>query len=178
MEYMLMPLKRYAQFSGRSRRLEFWLWFLAMFVINIVFAILIITAIGGSALFSNPEDVAGNMAMMFAGAGAVLLISGIVSLALLLPSLAVTVRRLHDSDKSGWWIMVFWGPYLISMIFSGIGAALADNGMAFIIIGGLFNFVFLIGCVAMLVLCLLDGTRGPNRYGDDPKRPSSAEIFA
>ncbi|AHE53167.1 DUF805 domain-containing protein [Sphingomonas sanxanigenens] len=178
MEWMILPLKRYADFSGRSRRLEFWMWFLAMFVINIVFTVLILMALGGAAAFSDPENIGANMTAIFAGAGVIMIISIVVSLGLLIPSLAVTVRRLHDSDKSGWWIMLFWGPYLLSVVFGFAGAAMGSGGVALMLIGGVFNLLLLVACVVMLVFCVLDGTRGSNRYGEDPKRPTNAEVFA
>lgn len=63
-----------------------------------------------------------------------------------IPGLAVQVRRFHDQDKSGWFILLGFIPY----------------------IGGLILFVF---------MCL-EGTRGPNRFGPDPKDPYSEDVFA
>jgi uncharacterized membrane protein YhaH (DUF805 family) len=88
MSWYLDVLKKYAVFDGRARRKEYWMFFLINIVITLVL-ILIDSLIG---TFSSQ-----------AGLG---LLSGLYSLAVLLPSIAVTVRRLHDTGRSGWWIIV------------------------------------------------------------------------
>jgi len=85
MEYMLMPLKRYADFQGRSRRKEYWMFFL----FNIILAV-----------------VAGVLGNLIFGPGEGHWINNIISLVLLIPSIAVGVRRMHDLDKSGWFIII------------------------------------------------------------------------
>ncbi len=80
-------LSKYATFTGRGRRSEFWWFVLFNFLVSIVASI--IDAILGTGLG--------------AGTGVVGLIAG---LALLLPYLAATVRRLHDTNRSGWWILI------------------------------------------------------------------------
>src|SRR5688572_15623028 len=85
MEWMFMPLKRYADFSGRSRRKEYWSWVLFQFLLGLGYWILIF-AFAGAAVMS------GDMNAMFAAGGAVLLISGLyglLGLAFLIPGLAV-----------------------------------------------------------------------------------------
>ena len=73
----------------------------------------------------------------------------IVWLLLLIPNLAVAVRRLHDTDRSGWWLLLIFLPIL--------------------------------GWLALFVFYCLDGTRGPNRFGTDPKdlsdRRQLDEVF-
>jgi len=89
--------QRYAKFSGRARRKEYWLFVLANIVLNTL-ALAIDTA--GS--FDQSSDPG--------------LFSSIVILGLLIPSLAVTVRRLHDTNRSGWWVLIIFIP-LIGPIF-------------------------------------------------------------
>lgn len=100
MEWMLMPLKRYAEFTGRSRRMEFWMFTLFTTIVSIV--LLFISGLGGA--LTNPEALAvmesGEGA--FAGMGVGIILIGIFGLAVLIPSIAVAVRRLHDRDMSGW----------------------------------------------------------------------------
>ncbi len=79
-------LKNYANFSGRARRAEFWYFTLACFLVYITFAFL--TAITGIANDGSPL-----LTIIFA----------IFYLSLIIPTLAVTVRRLHDINKSGWY---------------------------------------------------------------------------
>lgn len=139
MNWMFLPLKRYADFSGRSRRKEYWMFFLLQVIIYAV-----VMVVGGMLLGSSmPAPGADGMydeqaaaAMMGASSGLMLLYL-VVALALLIPSIAVTVRRFHDQDKSGWLVLL-----------------------------GLIPFV---GGLIVLVFMFLEGTRGPNRYGEDPK---------
>jgi uncharacterized membrane protein YhaH (DUF805 family) len=80
-------LENYANFTGRARRAEFWWYFLANVLISIVFNII--------------------DAVLGLGMGAGLGVLGVIySLAVLVPGLAVGVRRLHDTDKSGWWLLL------------------------------------------------------------------------
>ena len=136
MDWMLMPLKRYADFSGRSRRKEYWMFLL--FIVLVYFALgVVLTMVG---LSGNGEG------SIFGVGGATLIILLLFGLAVIIPSIAVTVRRFHDQDKSGWF-------YLL-------------------------NFIPYVGPIIVLVFMCLEGTRGPNRYGPDPKGGGSEEIFA
>ena len=90
MHYYLDVLKKYAVFSGRAGRAEFWYFVLCNFLIGIVFSIL--TNIVGGAVRG--------------GAGIITTLYSLYSLAVLVPSLAVSVRRLHDIGKSGWMILI------------------------------------------------------------------------
>ena len=87
-------------------------------------------------------------------------LSGLFMVATFVPSLAVTVRRLHDTDRSGWWMLVGIIPYAFLM------AAIATGNLAMV---GLVGTVALVGAIVLLVLTVLDGTKGPNRFGPDPK---------
>lgn len=83
MSWFLEALKKYAVFSGRARRKEYWMYALFVGIIYIVLAV-----IAGASKST---------------AGIALL--GVFYLAILLPSLAVGVRRLHDTGRSGWWLL-------------------------------------------------------------------------
>lgn len=119
-DYMKLALSRYADFSGRSRRMEFWM-----------FAVM---NIGASIVASILDGILGMSGMI---AGAYGPVSLIVGLGLLVPGIAVAVRRLHDQDKSGWWLLIALVP--------------------------------IIGAIALLVFYFLEGTKGDNRFGPDPK---------
>ncbi|MFJ3909142.1 uncharacterized membrane protein YhaH (DUF805 family) [Streptomyces sp. 2132.2] len=88
MNYYTDVLKKYAVFSGRARRQEYWMFFL----FNLGAAIIL--AIVDGALGTYP------------------LLYGIYALAVLLPSLAVAIRRLHDTGKSGWWLLIALVPLI------------------------------------------------------------------
>jgi uncharacterized membrane protein YhaH (DUF805 family) len=88
MNWYLEVLKKYAEFNGRARRKEYWMFFLISTVISIILAVI--------------DSFTGTISEE-AGLG---LFSGIYALAVLIPGLSVTVRRLHDTDRSGWWILI------------------------------------------------------------------------
>jgi uncharacterized membrane protein YhaH (DUF805 family) len=115
--------KKYAVFSGRARRKEYW-----MFVLFNLIAAIILMVLDN--LFGTNFTV-GEMVLPY---GFLYLI---YMLAIIIPSLAVAVRRLHDTDRSGGWIFISLVPF----------------------IGGIW----------LLVLMCLEGTRGANRFGEDPK---------
>ena len=94
---MFAALKRYADFQGRSRRSEFWLFYLFVTAATIICMIIDI----GIGLFDHT-----------AGIG---LLSGVFSLAVVAPSIAVGVRRLHDIDRSGWWLLLLIIPVIGSI---------------------------------------------------------------
>jgi len=96
--WFITAVKKYATFSGRSQRSEYWYFLLFYLIIYVVLAII--------------DGVTGSYSMQ-AGIG---LLTGILSLALFLPSLAVTVRRLHDTDRSGWWILIGLIPLIGGII--------------------------------------------------------------
>jgi uncharacterized membrane protein YhaH (DUF805 family) len=82
-------LSKYVDFSGRARRSEYWYFALFSFLVSLAASIV-------DAVLGTDYD----------GATSGGLIQTVVSLALFLPSLAVGIRRLHDTDRSGWWILI------------------------------------------------------------------------
>ncbi len=98
MNWYLEVLKKYAVFSGRARRKEFWFFVLFNIIISIVLAV--IDGVTGS---FSPE----------AGMG---LLGGIYTLAVLIPGIAVSVRRLHDTERSGWWLLIALVPLIGAIV--------------------------------------------------------------
>jgi len=101
MKWYLKVWQQYADFSGRARRTEYWMFFLFNFIIVMLFYM----AIGAFALNSNGGGLL--YGVMF------LLV--IYALAMFIPALAVEVRRLHDMGKSGWWIFIAFIPLIGSI---------------------------------------------------------------
>jgi len=130
MSWYLSVLKKYAVFQGRARRMEYWMFVL----INMIIAIALLFIDMAIGTF-NEE----------AGVG---ILYSIYTLGVLLPSISVLVRRLHDTDRTGWW---FW-----------------------------ICLIPLVGAIWLLVLLVLDGTAGNNRYGEDPKgiEPAAEDYSA
>jgi uncharacterized membrane protein YhaH (DUF805 family) len=110
MEWMLMPLRRYADFEGRSRRMEYWMFYLFTLIIGMV-AALVILAIALLLYTMNLSESAMGMLLV-----PVWLILFIGSMALVVPTIAVTVRRLHDQDKSGWMFLLGFIPLVGGII--------------------------------------------------------------
>lgn len=98
MTYFLSALKNYAVFSGRTRRRDYWMFVLFNIIFSIVASIL--DRLLGTNLTTPEGYVYGGV------------ISCIYSLAILIPSLAIVVRRLHDINKSGGWIFIFFIPII------------------------------------------------------------------
>ena len=168
MEYMFLPLKRYAEFSGRSRRMEFWMYTLFLVLLWLVFAA-IAMAIIGSALLSG----GGALRAMMATGGAmiiVMILAFVIGLGLFIPTLAVGMRRLHDTDRSGWWLGGFYIADFVSAFLRG------SNGGG--TLGSIASLVTFLLFIVLLVFYCLDGTKGPNKYGPDPKGRVDAEVFA
>jgi len=94
MNWYLEALKKYAVIDGRARRKEY--WFFVLFYIIIVFVLGFIDSMTG--IFSNQYGVG--------------LLSGIFGLAMIIPSITVAVRRLHDTDRTGWWILIAFIPLI------------------------------------------------------------------
>jgi uncharacterized membrane protein YhaH (DUF805 family) len=105
---------KYATFSGRACRSEYWFFILFLTLAQLVAAIV-------------------DLALGFRETGP---LATLLSLAALLPWLAATCRRLHDVDRSGWWLFLWLIP--------------------------------VIGAIVIFVWNVMRGTRGPNRFGDDP----------
>ncbi|MDQ4116118.1 MAG: DUF805 domain-containing protein [Actinomycetota bacterium] len=95
MQWYLKVLRQYADFSGRARRTEFW-----MFVLFNAIAIVILTILDNLLGLSN-SSMGGGAVYVSAG-----ILTGIYQLAVLVPSLAVGARRLHDTGRSGWWQLI------------------------------------------------------------------------
>ena len=112
---MFQPLRKYADFNGRARRSEYWLFALFQILLAIVLYGVIL-AIG----LSNGREQLDENSPMAIVAGLVVILAGIAWLALVIPGLAVMVRRLHDSNHSGWLVLIGFVPFggLVLFVFS------------------------------------------------------------
>ena len=96
-------MRKYVTFSGRATRSEFWWFYLFTVLVNLV-----ATSQASSFVptLLDGQDMTENESSYFLNNFFFLYLSTITSLILLLPSLAVAVRRLHDVGRSGWWILI------------------------------------------------------------------------
>jgi uncharacterized membrane protein YhaH (DUF805 family) len=97
-------LSQYATFSGRARRAEYW-WFVLAYVLAMVVAAVVDAAIGTPVL-------------------EIILVLGAI-----VPTLAVSVRRLHDTDRSGWWLLLGLIPFgsIVVLVFDCLDSQIGSN---------------------------------------------------
>lgn len=140
MEYYIRVLEKYAEFDGRATRSEFWYFVLFNFIVSVVLGIV------NYVLFGQ-KNVLGL----------------IYSLAVLIPSLAVSVRRLHDTGRSGWFVLVMYIPLLLIMVNTYVPGMFSLFAMFPI------SLIFLFGAIVLLVYYVGDSQPGANEYGPNPK---------
>ena len=135
---------KYATFSGRTSRSEYWYFFL--FVI-LVASVLIGVGVAASAGGIDRGQIS-TLSGIFFGA------AGLFYLGMLIPMIAVGVRRFHDRNLSGWWYL---------------GA----------IVAGAIPFVGIAASIAAFVITVLKGTDGENKFGEDPLLVQNrADVFS
>lgn len=190
MKWMFLPFRRYFEFSGRSRRKEYWLFTLFYFVVSFTLSILQF-AIGGNALLSPGFGSTGANETALASLGVIGIVQLILVLGCFFPSLAVSVRRLHDTNRRGWWLLAPLVPYVViigavvagmsAVLMGARGAGFGGDGppVAMFAIVGISLLAFMILAIVLLVFMCLEGTRGPNRFGADPKGSGETlnEVF-
>lgn len=117
LDWMLMPLRRYADFSGRSRRKEYWMF--ALFNLLLILGLMLVAALlGGGGL--DPRALGTPIIALF----------GLYFLAIIVPSIAVQVRRFHDQEKSGWFVLLNFIPYIggfIVLVFMCLEGTQGEN---------------------------------------------------
>jgi uncharacterized membrane protein YhaH (DUF805 family) len=177
-EGFLSVWKHYATFSGRSRRMEFWGFVLFHFIICIIIAMF-------------PEALSSSLNIIY-------------GLAVFIPSLSLTFRRLHDTGRSGWWMIgnmatgFIWAALIGYMMYKviffattndidlGMGVLITDDPVGFVqsfmsvipeaLSPGLINTFwmltsfYIVYSIILLILYMIPGDVGVNRYGSDPKR--------
>lgn len=146
LEAVSVCFRKFVTFSGRASRSEY--WFFTLFAALAGF----VTALADIAIFGASDTVSP--------------LNSIVSLIMFFPGLAVSWRRLHDTNRSGWWIGGLW----LAMLVTGIGAGLVMNGApegqdAMIGIFGVLGIAVLIYSIILLVFFCSKGDPGPNRFG-------------
>ena len=141
--------EKYFTLSGRATRSEYW-WFI-LFQWSVLIALFLVMLL----FFGLDDSLVGGSATGMETAGIVsLVVLGIVFLFFFIPAIAAQVRRFHDRNLSGWWVLAI-------IILSNV------------------PLVGFVASIVGLVITVLRGTDGDNKYGPDPLRAeNSAEIFA
>jgi uncharacterized membrane protein YhaH (DUF805 family) len=160
-------IEKYADFSGRAPRAEYWWYFLALVVAFVVVSIV--------------ESIVGLKGMILGLYGP---LTVLLWAATIVPGIAVGVRRLHDTGRSGWWILLPIIPYFLAFVLGGaamMGAAAGGSSagmMAGAGIAGIFLILGAICAIILLVFMVLPGTPGENRYGVNPYRDGMGTVAA
>jgi len=145
-------LLSYLSFRGRANRQRYW-------VTNVTLVVFVFIA----------------FILAFSAGAIAPAVGGVFALPILVlffASLAVSARRLHDRNKSAWWLILLW---LVPTLISLLGAAAGEGGSEAASLIRVLGLPFSVW--AFIELGCLKGTTGPNRYGDDPLQPT-AEVFA
>lgn len=144
MGWAILPLRKYADFAGRARRREYWS-FVLLYVLMFALASLLDR-------FSGLRGMVGPYGPF----------TFLVLLGLVVPAVAVGVRRLHDTNRTGWWLLAAYGPLILSTLLSVAGIVQPTLAMILLVAAGA-------GSILLIVFLVLEGTKGPNAYGPDPK---------
>lgn len=154
-EWVMTPLRRYAEFEGRSSRAEFWKWMLVFYGVILV---LVALMLAGRYLFPAAP------VMTIFG---VLIV--IVFLACVLPTIAIQVRRLHDTNRSGYWLL---GSVALSIVDNVFGRFPDSSTIA--LVTGIASFIL---SLILLVFYCLPGSKGENDYGASPYGQADLEAL-
>ena len=147
---------KYATFSGRARRSEFWYFYLFYVLVG-----------SGLSFLSIWIPVAKYLYILF-------------GLGVFLPYTAVTVRRLHDMGKSGWFLLVFMVvSFLISLLMFLVKDIITptngDNSMTVLIVYSISIFIILALAIWLIVWLCRDSQPGENKWGPNPKETAQVE---
>ncbi|HYD13057.1 MAG TPA: DUF805 domain-containing protein [Allosphingosinicella sp.] len=150
--FSVLPLKRYAEFRGRSTRTELIAFYL------LVLTVTVLLGWGGTAIsFHAQQWVSSGLALL-----------------LFCPSVALAVRRLHDSGRSGWWLLVAL-PFLVASawaFFARPGPWAIQTHLEF---PWWIDVPLGLTGAALAILLLLDDEPGPNRFGPNPRYGPAGE---
>jgi len=156
---------KYATFTGRARRSEHWYFFLFVTLIQIIIGTWWISTMIGPIVEmaqagGDPNDTEAIMEIMKSALTSPAFICYVIFwLATLIPTIAVQIRRMHDTSRSGWWSMTYWGGQLLGYVVPIVGS-LASIG----------------GAVWFIVLACQDSIPGDNEYGPNPKGINALSI--
>ena len=154
---MFQPLAQYATFSGRARRKEYWLFILFLLICQACIGIIALE----TGIKSNWPSIA-------------------FTALTVIPQLAVTVRRLHDTNRRGWWALIwllsipstfglnFSDRYLSTADTSSTTQALTPPGATEWVMLTALSLITLLIVIYYIVLLCSKSTQGSNRFGPNP----------
>ena len=142
-------IEKYATFSGRATRAEFWYFTLAIGLINIV------------------TSMVGGLLVAITDVQAFSIFRWLSQLVFIVPSVSVSVRRMHDINKSGWYVLICWVGLVLLLLGLSFGkASTASHPNGFLSAIGVLMLLISAGLVIwQIVLYCTRGTQGTNQYG-------------
>ena len=161
MKWYLKVLGDWADFRGRASRQEYW-WFV---LFNVIFTTVaeVIDNLLGIEIYRIEDDSIGPVALVY-------------GLALLLPSLAVGVRRMHDVGKSGWFLLAPLGLLVagILLVFL-LGTFLGES---FVVLTGILMVLVIVGILVWFITVLATpGMPGQNKWGPNPNETAASKSL-
>ena len=157
-----LGFKNYFKFSGRATRAEYWWWLLFIVLAGIVLAVV---------------DT-------LTGTGIMGMVGVLFELATLVPSFALGARRLHDINRTGWWLLWFLGSFPMAAIGGGILLVSffpLDNFLILTVLGFAmaigFGILGISGVIVLIVWAIKQGDEGLNKYGLDPRQPTPQQPY-
>jgi len=205
MNLLTRHLTGIADFQGRENRQPFWLWILIVYIVQfVVMAIAMIPLMTSwfdqmmpamqhdpHRFDNDPQAMVQLMMPMMQNMITMTVVSAVLFFVL---TAAAVVRRLHDSDRSGWWSAPYYAMQIVSPIFMAsffphyfammasmtkakpgsppdIANPAFQQAMQSMTLMSLVNILSFAILVMMIVFLVLPGTVGPNRFGDDPLQP-------
>ncbi|MBO7571689.1 MAG: DUF805 domain-containing protein [Bacteroidales bacterium] len=176
MKYFIKCWKHFADFKGRARRKEYWMFLLFNYIIS--FALGMVYYVGLILQLTNSADAeyysGGSSSMLWTGGGLVFVFFCIMVIYCwmsLIPTLAVIVRRLHDIGRKGTWLWLL----VFLILFYGILLSNVFSVTVVVVVGILITILSMGISVLMIVLGCIDGHKGENQYGPNPKELEEAE---
>lgn len=159
-EAVKSALSKYATFSGRAQRAEYWWFFLFTLIGGMVTGVIDAMIFGWEA--DDPE-----------------ILNSVFSFAMFVPGLAVGWRRMHDVGRSGWWFLLPYGALFFAVIaLATVGFSGEGGGSGVAIVAVVLVLLTLAAGIYILVLLCTDSERHTNDYGPSPKYGSQADIFS
>ncbi len=135
--------EHYLDFQGRVRRQEFWYYMLAYVVIYVVLGV-------AQSVFHTH------------------VLTGLMSLGLFLPTIGISVRRLHDTDRTGWWVLLAAVPIVLLGLLTSFAMLTGAYTMMFFT-ATLLPILALAAAALLIYWYAQPGTTGQNEFGPDPK---------
>ena len=145
LEYYKIYFEKALDYNGRSNRQEFWWPMLINFIISLAFQFV--------------SSIFGGINIIYS---LINLVSFIYSIFCLIPTITVSIRRLHDVNQSGWWMLSIIAAFIIGGILSNIGNVIPFIGPLFQLVGAALP---LISCIALVVMFVLNSVNTNNKYG-------------